>query len=81
MPERFREILDDQMSTPIRGGPMLPQLLRDDFCFGTRLVEGYAGSQAGRDLHADPTGSGVAVFFIGVQDKRSEQVNVLIVGS
>ena len=69
------------MSALIRCGAAPPKLLRDYFGFRACLVQRYAWSEARHDPDADHSGSGVPVFFIRLQNQRSEDVNVFVVRS
>src|SRR6267154_2715263 len=57
------------------------KLLRNDFRFRACLLQRYARFEARHDLHAYHPGSGAPVFPIRVQNQRSEDVRVFVVGS
>src|SRR5260370_10120625 len=69
------------MPDSIGGGAAPPQLLRDYFGFRACLVQRYAWSETRHGPDADHSGSGVPVFFIRLQNQRSEDVNVFVVRS
>src|SRR5882757_11060565 len=81
MPEHLGKIFDNQMSTLIRCVATPSKLLRDDYRFRACLVQRYAWSEACHDLHAYHPGSNAPVFPVGVQNQRSEDVRVFVVGS
>src|SRR6266403_2999208 len=69
------------MSTLIGCVATPSKLLRNDFRFRACLLQRYAWSEARHHLHAHHPGSGAPVFLIGVQNQRSEDVRVFVVGS
>src|SRR5712671_6577368 len=69
------------MSTLIRCVATPSKLLRNDFRFRACLLQRYARFEARHDLHAYHPGSGAPVFFIRVQNQRSEDVRVFVVGA
>src|SRR5882762_11812450 len=69
------------MSTLIRCVATPSKLLRNDFRFRACLLQRYARFEARHDLYAYHPGSGAPVFPIRVQNQRSEDVRVFVVGS